>query len=379
MQQTILPQAPTPGAQKDVATGRPSGNREPGSDSRFDQVSRIEQKRLDQKQADRLDQRRAVQDSQKAKAAEQKSNRAADDAGRIEPSDKAGVPVSQGKETPPAAGTNVQADPSDALPADHTPMTFASLQSLLMPEGNALPDVDASALMVPGLAPMAGMPGAMNGQSPQQNAGSTVLTLGTQLTELLAGAGSGESSRPVDPANLLTAPKFQTTLEQAAQPARLAPEATVPLRGYATSVDVPVGQADWGDKVMGKLSWLTARNMSVAEIHLTPPDMGPMEIKVRVQNDQATVTVHAANPIVREQLELHSHRLRDMLGEQGLALSQFDVSDQANQQQGEQDESAGEGGPGADGARMAGTDADEHLSDLGSLDLGWKGEVDIFA
>jgi len=161
---------------------------------------------------------------------------------------------------------------------------------------------------------------------------------------------------------------------------RVATEAAIPLRAYATSIDVPVGHGEWGDRVVGKLSWLTARNMSVAEIHLTPPDMGPMEVKVRVHNDQANITVHAANPMVRDQLELHSHRLRDMLGEQGLSLAQFDVSDSPRQQTGEQ---AGEGGGSGSGqgrdGNLPASGSDEAVLVSGSLDLSWKGEVDLFA
>ncbi|MFO8141304.1 MAG: flagellar hook-length control protein FliK [Marinobacter sp.] len=383
MQQTILPQAPNPGAQKDTATAKPSGNRDPGSDSRFEQVSRAEQKRLDQKQADRLDQRHSMQDRRDAKAADQEADNHAADSRSAAPDETAKSPAVQDKGETLTAGDRTQGELPDTAPADFTPMTFASLQSLIMPAGNSVPEADTDMALTPALLPVAGLAGTLKGQGPQQNAGGTAMTLSSQLTELLSAGVAGETSRPVDPANLLTAPKFQATLElasqQAAQPARLAAETAVPLRGYATSVDVPVGQAEWGDKVMGKLSWLTARNMSVAEIHLTPPDMGPMEVKVRVQNDQATVTVHAANPVVREQLELHSHRLRDMLGEQGLSLSQFDVSGQANQQAGSQGEGAGKDGSGANGSGVAGTDADENLPDLGSLDLAWKGEVDIFA
>lgn len=384
MQQTILPQAPNPGAQQDTATAKASGNRDSGRDSRFEEVSRAEQKRLDRKQSERLDQRREVQDSRQAKAADHKRSKDAGDSRPAEKSEKVDAAPVRDEGKTESAGASAQGRPSDDLPADFTPMTFASLQSLIMPAGNPLPEADAEILLTPALAPVAGLPGMINGQGSQPNTGGAAMTLGTQLTELLSAGVAGESSRPVDPANLLTAPKFQATLElasqQAAQPARMTAETAetaVPLRGYATSVDVPVGQAEWGDKVMGKLSWLTARNMSVAEIHLTPPDMGPMEVKVRVQNDQATVTVHAANPVVREQLELHSHRLRDMLGEQGLSLSQFDVSDQANQQAGSQGDDSGEGNAGAEGAGVA--DTDDNLPDLGNLDLAWKGEIDIFA
>lgn len=380
MQQMILPQAPAPGAQKDTATNKPVGNRDSGSESRFDEVSRAERKRLDQKQADRQDQSRAVQDKREARRADKKDANAPKESTASESADKPGSPVTEAKEPGPQRTAAKQEEPSQI---DSVPMTFASLQSLLVPAGNPLPANDADPLMNSALMPMAGMPGAINGQNGQQGSSGATMTLGAQLTDLLSAGVAGETSRPVDPANLLSAPRFQGALEvaaqQTAQPARLAAETAVPLRGYATSVEVPVGQAEWGDKVMGKLSWLTARNMSVAEIHLTPPDMGPMEVKVRVQNDQANITVHAANPVVREQLELNSHRLRDMLGEQGLSLSQFDVSDQPGRQGGEQGDGSGEhASAGESGGPLTG-DTDESLQEMAGLDLGWKGEVDVFA
>ena len=154
------------------------------------------------------------------------------------------------------------------------------------------------------------------------------------------------------------------------------------MKNYSTSVDVPVGADEWGEKVMGKLAWLTASQMSVAEIHITPPDMGPLEVRVQVQNDQAAVTVHATTPAVREQLELHGHRLRDMLNEQGLSLAGFDVSDspgrEAMDQQGEGD-SSGDGGSGQGVIAASEETADQDMVETGELDLSWKGQLDLYA
>ena len=104
--------------------------------------------------------------------------------------------------------------------------------------------------------------------------------------------------------------------------------------------------------------------------------MGPMEVRVQVQQEQAHITVHSANPAVRDQLELHSHRLRDMLSEQGLSLDQFDVSDSSQQQAGEDDAREGNRG---DGPALADVGLDDQDLPPESLDLTWKGEVDIFA
>jgi flagellar hook-length control protein FliK len=104
--------------------------------------------------------------------------------------------------------------------------------------------------------------------------------------------------------------------------------------------------------------------------------MGPMEVKVSVQQDQANIQVHSANPVVREQLELHSQRLRDMLSEQGLSLEQFDVSDSGSDQTRDGESGGGEStGTGV----IAGAESEESLAEPVSLDLTWKGQVDIFA
>jgi flagellar hook-length control protein FliK len=222
-----------------------------------------------------------------------------------------------------------------------------------------------------------GKGGAMTLQAPGQASSATGIGLAENLLAGVTGDGGKASDSPM----LQNAIRFQGALESVSAPAnavntpRMAPDAPI-LRGYATSIDLPVSHAEWGDKVAGKLTWLTARNMSVAEIHLTPPDMGPMEVKVQVHQEQASITVHSANPVVREQLELHSHRLRDMLSDQGFSLENFDVSDSGSDQtrdgDAETDERPGQGLMADAGQEAIGTD-------LPSLDLTWKGEVDIFA
>lgn len=250
----------------------------------------------------------------------------------------------------------------------------AALAGATLAAGIAGQPLNSSA--APGLF-KAGIESANNGLSAGQAAGLT-------FTDTLR---NGESLRPVDGVNLVADSRLQGSadnlLQQPSSSARVPADPALTLRGYTTSVDVPVGQAEWGDKVMGKLSWLTARNMSMAEIHLSPADLGPLEVKVRMHNDQASITVHAANPMVRDQLEQHSHRLRDMLGEQGVSLERFDVSDQSRQQSGEQSNAeagnnGGRGSRGGDGP-ASGTGAQDAILTAGQLDLSWRGEVDVFA
>ena len=439
MQQNILSQMPASGSQQDVASARQSkSSRDPETGkSRFDEVSRAQEKRLEQQRLEqkRMEQKRAERQAQsdrlevkrEQRRAEAADNRKADEARNDQrasdknedksvnrkdkpnesskndsKADKTGEKKADKAEKTDNVDKKTTAESGDSrekTPADPTgeldentelaamaPVTFAMLQSMTGGPGkiSAEGTVAVNAEMT-GRSALQGLLGGQtsaNNGSGGANSGKALMP-GAQLTDLLSANVSGETSRPIDPASLLSTPRFQTTLEQATgqtlQPGKLTAENSVPLRSYATSVDVPVGQAEWGDKVMGKLSFLTARNMQVAEIHLTPPDMGPMEVKVRMQNEQANITVHAANPVVREQLEQNSHRLRDMLGEQGVELGQFDVSDQSREQGGEQGDGTGEGGSGQGAGQLADGGQDEEALPAEHLDLAWSGEVDTFA
>lgn len=334
MTQTVLPQTPAPGMQNDAGASKTGAGRDSSAgESRYDSVSRAEQKRLHRQQTERN------HESRQADAKQSRKEDSTHPANQSEPARRAGE---SGKGTKAAAkGESHVADKAvgekslevaPEMEATTTPLTFAELQALLQP---ATGQTANNAAMAPGAELFAGLTGGKPGQ-----AGTGGLMSGLQLTDALMPA-AGKKAGVLDASSLLNGTRFESTMDLVTQQSantagKLAAEAQVPLRSYATSVDVPVNHAEWGDKLMGKLSWLTAKNLSVAEIHLTPPDMGPMEVRVRVQNDQANITVHAANPVVRDQLELHSHRLRDMLGEQGLALAQFDVSSNSQNQSGEQ-------------------------------------------
>ncbi len=373
MSQMVLPQTPAQGIQQDSGSFRAGSSRDSGdSESRFDSVSRAEHQRLEQQKTRQRDQARAEEG--------RNSDEPVDD-----PALKEATGTSSGERDADVAtdGSSRTSDMGAEQDPTAVPLTFTELQALVTPAaGQGSQALAASGTVAgQGQAEQSGIVGGVinsDSRGAQTTPGTTPSSL---LTDALGAKQAAESGRTQDTGSLSLASRFDSVLAQAsAGGQKVVAEAAVPLKAYATSIDVPVGHGEWGDKLVGKLSWLTARNMSVAEIHLTPPDMGPMEVKVRVHNEQANITVHAANPMVRDQLELHSHRLRDMLGEQGLSLAQFDVSDSPRQQTGEQ---AGEGGGSGSGQEQGG-DLSASVSDdaelvSGSLDLSWKGEVDLFA
>lgn len=402
MSQMVLPQslpnkAPTESSHVS-GPSRPAA--EKTGESPFDAVSRREQKQ----QAGKSEQTRSETATNERKnvgaekpAADQSEQASGADgktAAAETVSEETGQTIAADESSAETNSTAVSVVPQEPV-IDSVPVTFADLQSLVapaQPQNAALAanstSANATAANAQGLPFVQGAIMSMNGLSAGKNGIITVQTPGQTgsasggtLAETLLAGVTAEGGRATDSPMLQNAIRFQGALESAGAQAnavntpKMAPDAPV-LRGYATSIDVPVSHADWGDKVAGKLTWLTARNMSVAEIHLTPPDMGPMEVKVQVQQDQASITVHSANPAVRDQLELHSHRLRDMLSEQGFSLEQFDVSDSGRDQAGNGD---GTGDDQAGQGMIADAEQEDAVGELRSLDLTWKGEVDIFA
>ncbi|MFT7458580.1 MAG: flagellar hook-length control protein FliK [Planctomycetota bacterium] len=105
------------------------------------------------------------------------------------------------------------------------------------------------------------------------------------------------------------------------------------------SIDAPVQQPKWGEHLAGRIAWMTMNNQQSAQINLNPAELGPIEVKVSLHNDQASVNFYAHNSTVRDAIEEAFPRLRDMLNENGLNLSQSSVSDQSLSQKQGQDQS----------------------------------------
>jgi flagellar hook-length control protein FliK len=100
-----------------------------------------------------------------------------------------------------------------------------------------------------------------------------------------------------------------------------------------TGVPVTVGTPQWSQAVGDRVLWLAAQNVSSAEIRLDPPELGPLQVKVSVNQDQANITFISPHAAVRDALDQQLHRLREMFSEQGLNLGNVDVSDKSFAQQ----------------------------------------------
>lgn len=126
---------------------------------------------------------------------------------------------------------------------------------------------------------------------------------------------------------------------------------------YSTTVMTGLDDVEWGDEVSQKIVWLTGKAIQSAEIHLNPADLGPIDVKISVQNDAASITFNAHNSSVRELLESNVVRLREMMEQNGVELQEVNVDARQNEQRfGSSSEEQKEGS--GQGAGDDGTDRD---------------------
>jgi len=93
----------------------------------------------------------------------------------------------------------------------------------------------------------------------------------------------------------------------------------------ATSVANP----GWADGLADRVNWMVQQDLGQAHLRLNPPQLGPVEVRVQVSGEQATVAFTAHNQQARDALENASQRLRDLLGSQGFVNVQVDINQQA--------------------------------------------------
>lgn len=87
-----------------------------------------------------------------------------------------------------------------------------------------------------------------------------------------------------------------------------------------------VGTPGWDQQLGQKIVWMVAGKEQSASLTLNPPDLGPMQVVLSVNNDHASVTFSSAQPEVRQALENALPKLREMMGESGISLGNASVN-----------------------------------------------------
>jgi flagellar hook-length control protein FliK len=138
-----------------------------------------------------------------------------------------------------------------------------------------------------------------------------------------------------------------------------------------------VADPEWKQELGDRITWMTRNSLAAAELKVNPPQMGPVEVRINLNQDQMNIVFASQNAAVREALEAAIPRLRDMLGAQQLNLTHVDIShsfaDQSHQQAGRDGAGPHRGALlhspllGAEESLPEGSESTQNVSNLGLL------------
>lgn len=139
------------------------------------------------------------------------------------------------------------------------------------------------------------------------------------LTELIQPEQSGQPKFEI--------PQLTTAATETTSPTRQADAA------YARPVHTPVGTQGWSEEIGSRLTMMVEQGKHTASLRLSPEHLGPLEIQISMNDDQASVYFGAAHADTRAALESALPKLREMFASQGLSLADAGVHREPPRQQ----------------------------------------------
>ncbi|MCF7986402.1 MAG: flagellar hook-length control protein FliK [Methylovulum sp.] len=104
---------------------------------------------------------------------------------------------------------------------------------------------------------------------------------------------------------------------------------TVEQKQDITSISKPLNHPGWSQDLGQQVVWLYNKAMPSAEISLNPEHLGPISIKIEVNQDDTSIQFSTPHLAVKEALEASIPKLREMLGTQQLNLLDVNVQQQS--------------------------------------------------
>jgi flagellar hook-length control protein FliK len=147
-----------------------------------------------------------------------------------------------------------------------------------------------------------------------------------QTSERASRTESSITSAP----NILSAHTADTEApqQQAAAPLeafRLAMNNTI-TPPVSAAIPDELGSSGWGKSLGQQISWMVAGGHQTAELKLHPADLGPLQVVLSVQNNQAELMFVSREPAVRQAIEAAMPHLKDMMADAGISLGQTSVN-----------------------------------------------------
>jgi flagellar hook-length control protein FliK len=228
---------------------------------------------------------------------------------------------------------------SDALltAVDASPVAMLSAQETI---GNDLARAAASQeKTVPALTkamPEAGQPRASGEDAVSADFGQQEAVLEQTLqrepgSELSSPGKEGKAEKPTQSEGQLPVIDGEKTLPRVTADLKQVMDNKIDM----PAITKPIAHPDWHQELGERIIWMSNKAITAAEIKLNPQQLGPVSVRVDVNQDQASVAFTAQNAAVREALEAAIPKLRDMMSAQQLNLADVNVAQNFSSGQGQ--------------------------------------------
>ena len=137
----------------------------------------------------------------------------------------------------------------------------------------------------------------------------------SQQAALAARLNNGEQKSSFGP--LLEMPMFNQQVDETASPLHNFSANRVSIGSAVADaklmqmfINTPLQEPQWQNEFTSRVAMLTKGGVQTAEIRLNPPHMGPIEVRVVLNDDLANITFTAQHSAVRDAIESSLPRLR---------------------------------------------------------------------
>jgi len=105
-------------------------------------------------------------------------------------------------------------------------------------------------------------------------------------------------------------------------------------RTDSPAITRPLTHPGWSKDLGEQIVWMNNKAIPAAEIRLNPAHLGPISVRIDVNQDQATILFTAQHAEVKEAIEASIPKLREMLGTQQINLINVNISQNSTSDQG---------------------------------------------
>jgi len=147
---------------------------------------------------------------------------------------------------------------------------------------------------------------------------SQLTSMETPITE---NSGYEEAVKPMQPELTVNSQPLFTKIEN--QNATSIGMKTVEIMPALT-------EPEWGNHFSQQILWLGQQQIDKAVIRIHPEELGPLEVKLQILEDSIGLSIQTTNQPVSHLLEQTMPRLREMMLEQGITLSQVSIETNTN-------------------------------------------------